>query len=98
MVAGTGLSPSWKGVARLKVGEGVSGRVITERRSVYVPDTHLEPDFIFFDPSVRSLVVVPLIVRDRAIGTLSIDNTKPNAFDQRGPPADDCGDSGCGGY
>jgi GAF domain-containing protein len=81
LVAGTGLSPSWKGVARLKVGEGVSGRVIAERRSVYVPDTHLEPDFIFFDPSVRSLLVVPLIVRDRAIGTLSIDNTKPNAFD-----------------
>jgi len=46
-----------------------------------VPDTQLEPDFIFFNPKIRSLVVAPLIVRDRTIGTLSIDATKPNAFD-----------------
>jgi GAF domain-containing protein len=79
--AGSGLSPTWKGVARLRIGEGVSGRAIAERRSIYVPDTHLEPDFIFFDPSVRSLLVVPLIVRNKAIGTLSIDDVEPNAFD-----------------
>jgi GAF domain-containing protein len=79
--AGTGLSPTWKDAARLRIGEGVSGRVIDERRSIYVPDTQLEPDFIFFDPNIRSLLVVPLIIRDRAIGTLSIDDVKANAFD-----------------
>jgi PAS domain S-box-containing protein len=79
--AGTGLSPTWKDVARLRIGEGVSGRVIDERRSIYVPDTQMEPDFVFFDPNIRSLLVVPLIVRDKAIGTLSIDDVKPNAFD-----------------
>ncbi len=79
--AGTGLSPTWKEVARLRIGEGVSGRVIDERRSIYVPDTQLEPDFIYFDPNIRSLLVVPLIIRDKAIGTLSIDDMKPNAFD-----------------
>jgi signal transduction histidine kinase len=79
--AGSGLLPGWKGVARLRVGEGVSGRVLAERRSIYVPDTQLEPGFIFFDPNIRSLLVVPLIVRNKAIGTLSIDDIKPNAFD-----------------
>jgi PAS domain S-box-containing protein len=79
--AGTGLSPTWKELARLRVGEGVSGRVISERRSIYVPDTQLEPDFIFFDRNIRSLLVVPLIIRDKAIGTLSIDDINPNAFD-----------------
>ena len=78
--AASGPSSTWKGVAQLKVGEGISGRVIAERRSIYVPDTQLEPDFIFFDPGIRSLLVVPLIVRDRVIGTLSIDDTVPNAF------------------
>jgi signal transduction histidine kinase len=78
--AGTGLDPAWMDVAWLRIGEGVSGRVIDERRSIYVPDTQLEPDFIFFDPNIRSLLVVPLIVRDKAIGTLSIDDIKPNAF------------------
>lgn len=79
--AGAGQSVAWKGVARLRVGEGVSGRVIAERRSIYVPDTHREPDFLFFDPSIRSLLVVPLMVRNKVIGTLSIDDTKPDAFD-----------------
>ena len=79
--AGCGQSVAWKGVARLRVGEGVSGRVIAERRSIYVPDTRQEPDFVFFDPSIRSLLVVPLMVRNKVIGTLSIDDTKPDAFD-----------------
>jgi signal transduction histidine kinase len=56
--------------------------VIAERRSIYIPDTQLEPDFIFFDPQIRSLLVVPLIVRGEPIGTLSIDATQPNAFDE----------------
>ncbi len=79
--AGTGLDPNWKDTARLRIGEGVSGRVIDERRSIYVPDTKVEPDFIFFDPNIRSLLVVPLIVRDKAIGTLSIDDVRPYAFE-----------------
>lgn len=79
--AASGPSSSWKGVARLRIGEGVSGRVITERRAIYVPDTHLESDFIFFDPQIRSLLVVPLVVRDEVVGTVSIDDIKPNAFD-----------------
>jgi len=78
----SGPSVAWRGIARLRVGEGISGRAITERRSIYIPDTHLEPDFIFFDPQIRSLLVVPLIIRDEPIGTLSIDDTQPNAFDE----------------
>jgi len=65
----------------LRVGEGVSGRVITERQPIYVPDTQAEIDFLYFDPQIRSLLVVPLIVRDEVIGTLSIDDVKPKAFD-----------------
>jgi signal transduction histidine kinase len=78
----SGPSVAWKGIARLKLGEGISGRAITEQRSIYIPDTKLEPDFIFFDPQIRSLLVVPLIVRGEVIGTLSIDDTEPNSFDQ----------------
>ena len=79
--AASGPSVTWKGVARLRVGEGVSGRVIAERQPIYVPDTQAEIDFLYFDPQIRSLLVVPLIVRDEVIGTLSIDDVKPNAFD-----------------
>ncbi len=78
----SGPSVAWKGIARLRIGEGISGRVIAELRPIYIPDTQLEPDFIFFDPQIRSLLVTPLIVRGEAIGTLSIDDTQPNAFDR----------------
>jgi signal transduction histidine kinase len=47
-----------------------------------VPDTQSEPEFLYFDPNIRSLLVVPLIVRGKAIGTLSIDDVRPNAFDE----------------
>ena len=78
----SGPSVAWKGIARLKIGEGISGRVITEQSPIYIPDTKREPDFIFFDPQIRSLLVVPLLVRGEVIGTLSIDDTEPNSFDQ----------------
>ena len=78
----SGPSMAWKGIARLKLGEGISGRVIAEQSPIYIPDTKQEPDFIFFDPQIRSLLVVPLLVRGEVIGTLSIDDTEPNAFDQ----------------
>lgn len=80
--AGAGVDQRWHGVARLQIGEGVSGQAIEQRRSIYVPDTQVESDFIFFDPNIRSLLVVPLLARDKVIGTLSIDDIKPNAFDR----------------
>jgi GAF domain-containing protein len=79
--AASGPSSDWKGVARLRVGEGVSGQVAAERRPIYVPDTQAEDGFIYFDPQIRSLLVVPLVIRDEAVGTLSIDDVRPNAFD-----------------
>lgn len=80
--AASGPSVAWRGIARLKRGEGVSGRVIAEQRSIYIPDTQVEPDFIYFAPEIRSLLVVPLVVRGETIGTLSIDDTQPNSFDE----------------
>ncbi|MBC7241361.1 MAG: GAF domain-containing protein, partial [Anaerolineae bacterium] len=79
--AASGIKPKWQKEAKLRVGEGVSGRVVVERRPIYIPDTYQEPDFIFFDPEVRSLLVVPMITKGNVIGTLSVDDSMPNAFD-----------------
>jgi signal transduction histidine kinase len=75
-----GLDDRWRDAARLKVGEGISGQVVETGQSIYVPDTAKEPDFIYFDPNLRSLIVVPLRYRDRVTGTLSLDSYAPNAF------------------
>ncbi len=80
--AAAGLQPKWRTSAKLKVGEGVSGKVAATATPLYVPDARSLPDFIFFDPVVRSLLVVPLMVQERVIGTLAIDQTLPDAFTQ----------------
>jgi signal transduction histidine kinase len=78
--AAAGIKAKWKREAKLKLGEGISGQVAATARPIHVPDTHQVPGFIFFDTEVRSLLCVPLTVKDRVIGTLTIDQSVPNAF------------------
>jgi signal transduction histidine kinase len=80
MHASRGVKPQWQRDARMRVGEGISGKVAQEARPLYIPDTLKDPDFITFDPAVRSLLVVPLIHKGQVIGTLNVDDDKPNAF------------------
>jgi len=79
--AASGLKPEWQEQAKLRIGEGVSGRVVKEERAIYIPDVRAMPDYIAFDPEVRSLLAVPLITKGRVIGALNVDDDKPNAFD-----------------
>lgn len=78
--ASSGIKPKWVKEAKLKVGEGISGKVVQDAKPLYIPDTYKDPDFIVFDPAVRSLFVVPMINKGRVIGTLSIDDDEINAF------------------
>jgi len=80
MRASMGVKPQWQRDARMRVGEGISGKVAQEARPLYIPDTLKDPDFITFDPAVRSLLVVPLIHKGQVIGTLNVDDDKPDAF------------------
>jgi signal transduction histidine kinase len=78
--ASSGIKPRWQRDARLRLGEGIAGRVAQEARALYIPDAHLDHDFVTFDPSVRSLLVVPLRLKGKVIGTLNVDDDKPNSF------------------
>lgn len=77
----SGIKPQWR-QARLRLGEGIAGRVAETGQPIYIPDTHQDPDFIVFDPAVRSLLVVPLTYKGQVIGTLNVDDDKPDAFPQ----------------
>jgi GAF domain-containing protein/anti-sigma regulatory factor (Ser/Thr protein kinase) len=68
--------------AHMQLEGSVSGKVVRERRLVYTRDSHKDPEFLFFDLAVRSLLVVPLIIRDEAVGTLTVDSDRPNAFSE----------------
>jgi NtrC-family two-component system sensor histidine kinase KinB len=78
--AADGLKPQWKEIAKLNVGEGAAGKAVAQKQTIYIPDTHKESDFIFFDEEVRSLMVIPLVSQGEIIGTINLDDNKPNAF------------------
>lgn len=78
-----GIEERWREAARLKVGEGISGQVVQTGEPIYVEDAQADPDFIFFDPNLRSLMVVPLRHGENVIGTLALDSFEPYAFSQQ---------------
>lgn len=78
--AAVGLKLKWRDAARLSLGEGIAGRAAAEARPIYVTDTVQEPDYIFFDQEVRSLLAVPVQVKGRVIGVINVDERVPDAF------------------
>lgn len=77
--AAVGINPEFMN-ARMQLSESISGVVVQNSELVYIRDSYSESDFLFFDEVVRSLLVVPLIVRDKPVGTLTIDSDRPHAF------------------
>ena len=78
--AAAGIRPRWRREARLRMGEGIAGKAMAEAKPLYIPDARQNPTFVPFDPAVRSLLVVPMISKGRVIGTLCIDDDKPDVF------------------
>jgi signal transduction histidine kinase len=78
--AAAGIKRRWQKEARLKVGEGIAGKAAAEARTLYIADTHRNSSFVTFDPAVRSLLVVPMISKDKVTGALCIDDDKPDTF------------------
>jgi len=78
--AAAGLKPKWRDAAQLRLGEGIAGRAAAEARPIYLPDTLQDPDYIFFDREVRSLLAMPLQVKGQVIGVINVDERVPDAF------------------
>lgn len=78
--AADGLKPRWREIAKLKLGEGAAGRAAAEGRPVYLPDTHQDERYVFFDQNVKSLMVVPLQAHGEIIGTINVDDDRTHAF------------------
>lgn len=74
---------------RLRVGEGVAGMVIKEQKAIIVNQGHQDPRFKSLgdenehEKTVRSLISVPLINKERATGVLNIVNKiSPDGFNE----------------
>lgn len=65
---------------RLRVGEGVTGWVAKEGKARIVNDARTEEDYIRLRDDLISEVAVPMWVKDRLIGVLSVDSNEANIF------------------
>ncbi|MBZ0321074.1 MAG: GAF domain-containing protein [Anaerolineae bacterium] len=78
--ASSGIAPEYIPLARWKIGEGVAGKVAATGQTMYIQDTQAVPDFIYLEPTLRSMLAVPLNFNDQVIGVLSIDSDTSHAF------------------
>jgi sigma-B regulation protein RsbU (phosphoserine phosphatase) len=58
---------------RIKVGEGIVGRVARTRRSILVNDVLKDPSYIQSLSPIRSELAVPLITKNRLIGVIDLE-------------------------
>src|SRR5262245_55094285 len=65
---------------RVKVGEGVTGRAVKERRAILVDDVTKESEYIEALPRVRAELAVPLITKNKAIGVIDLEAREPGYF------------------
>jgi signal transduction histidine kinase/DNA-binding response OmpR family regulator len=78
--AAAGFPPGRAEGFRLRVGEGVAGRVAQDGRPRRVPDVRSEPDYLEIDPAVRSALYMPLALGSQTIGVLLAESVRPAAF------------------
>jgi signal transduction histidine kinase len=64
----------------MKVGQGIAGVAAQQNRALYVSDVHQDGRFVGLASDFASLLVVPVGVGDRVIGTLSVDSPQIDAF------------------
>jgi phosphoserine phosphatase RsbU/P len=68
-----GYPPEVADRLRVKVGEGVTGRAVKERRTILVNDVTKESHYIEGVARARSELAIPLINKNRVIGVINIE-------------------------
>jgi signal transduction histidine kinase len=80
----SGFNREWeKERIKMRLGEGVAGRVIREGITINVRDVKNDPHFIFnttYPPEFRSLLVAPVQSGGKQIGTISVQSKTTDAF------------------
>jgi len=66
-----------------KENNGVTGFVAATGESYLCPDAEHDPLYLEGAAGARSSLTVPLIYHGTVIGTLNVENSRPNAFDDR---------------
>lgn len=81
-VASTDSTSLLKEIFPFRPGVGIAGHALANKQTINVPDVQADGRFVPRDTGVyyRSLMVTPLLVKDQALGTLSLSSKHINAF------------------
>lgn len=78
------ISESYNKKPPLKVGEGIAGKVVREKKPITVYDVTKEKEYKYKDiarkEGLASLLCAPLLVKSRAIGVVNLYTSKPHIF------------------
>jgi len=84
IVATQSLSEQYRRKPNLKVGQSISGRALQERRPIIVPDVTKERDYMYPEIAKKeglcSLLSVPMMIRDKAVGVINSYTSVPHSF------------------
>jgi HD-GYP domain-containing protein (c-di-GMP phosphodiesterase class II) len=88
IAASRGLSPEVVAITRLKLGEGVAGRVAETGKGIFVEDIKTDVRFLHSPKqdhyTSRSFISVPLRVKNRIIGVLNVNSSEAEQrFEER---------------
>ena len=78
------LSEQYRRKPNVRVGQSISGRAVQQRRPIIVTDVTQEKDFMYRELAQReglcSLLCVPMMVREKAIGVINSYTSKVHVF------------------
>ena len=84
IVATQSLSEQYRRKPPLRLGQSVSGRAVQDRRPIAVPDVTQDPDYMYPDlarkEGLSSLLSVPMLMREKAIGVINSYTSIPHTF------------------
>ncbi len=77
-----GILPDTSGKSRMRLGVGLAGNALAEGVLVNIPDVAADPRFVPGQDARRfaAMMVAPLLLGERRVGTLSVDSVEPRAF------------------
>ncbi len=87
LAATNGLPRNQVGVARLAIGQGITGRVAASRTPIVSVNVHDDPRFFWLpgvdEPRYTSMCSVPLAWNDQVVGVLNVQTVRRRAFRRR---------------